>query len=76
MPHVVIKLQSGRSAQQKARLAELLTQAVMDGAGCGEAAVSVRIEDVAPGDWTERVYKPDIAAHWDELTKKPGYKPV
>ena len=32
----------------------------MTGANVAEQAVSVSIEDVAPDDWTEKVYKPDI----------------
>ena len=48
MPHVNVKLYSGRSEQQKARIAEELTKAVMIGANCAEESVSVSIEDVAP----------------------------
>lgn len=75
MPHVTVKLVAGRSEEQKAKLADLITQAVMAGAQCAETAVSVSIEDIAAPDWTEHVYKPDIAAHWDRLYKKPGYEP-
>jgi 4-oxalocrotonate tautomerase len=35
--------------------------------------ISVGIEDVAPKDWTERVYKPDILGKPDTIYKKPGY---
>jgi 4-oxalocrotonate tautomerase len=73
MPHVIVKLQVGRSEQQKARLAEEVTKAVMAGANCSEDAVSVSIEDVEPADWTETVFKPDILAKPDRLYKKPGY---
>jgi 4-oxalocrotonate tautomerase len=50
MPHVIAKLQSGRSEQQKAKIAEEVTKAVMAGANCAEHSVSVSIEDVEPGD--------------------------
>jgi 4-oxalocrotonate tautomerase len=76
MPHVIIKLLSGRTGQQKARIAEEVTKAVMATTGNGEDAVSVAIEDVAPGEWTEAVYKPDILGNWDHLFKKPGYDPL
>jgi hypothetical protein len=36
MPHVIIKLQSGRSEQQKAEIAEEVTKAIMAGANCAE----------------------------------------
>jgi phenylpyruvate tautomerase PptA (4-oxalocrotonate tautomerase family) len=37
MPHVIVKLQSGRSEQQKTNIAAAVTQAVMSGANCAEA---------------------------------------
>ena len=76
MPHVIVKLYSGRSEQQKSQLAEQITKAVMAGARCEEAAVSVSIEDVEPQDWLEKVYKPDILGKPDGLYKKPGYDPT
>ena len=75
MPHVIVKLQSGRSEQQKARIAEEVTKAIMATANCAELSVSVSIEDVAPNDWLEAVYKPDIMQKPDILYKKPGYDP-
>ena len=60
MPHVIIKLQTGRSEQQKAKIAEEVTKAIMSGANCTEAAVSICIEDINADDWVEKVYKPDI----------------
>ncbi|MDE2200422.1 MAG: tautomerase family protein [Rhodospirillales bacterium] len=76
MPHVIVKLYAGRSRREKARIAEAVTRAVMEGAGCAETAVSVSIEDVAPADWVEQVFKPDIAGKPDLLYKKPGYDPL
>ena len=76
MPHVIVKLQVGRSESQKARIAEAVTKAVMVEAKCGEDAVSVSIEDIAPGDWVEKVYKPDILGDCDRVYKKPGYDPL
>ena len=76
MPHVIVKLLSGRSEQQKARIADEVTKAVMASTANGADAVSVAIEDVAPGDWVETVYKPDIIGKPDTLYKKPGYNPL
>jgi 4-oxalocrotonate tautomerase len=73
---VIVKLYAGRSEQQKARLARAVTSAVMEGVGCGEDAVSVGIEDIAPEDWTEQVYKPEIIGKPATLYKKPGYNPA
>ncbi len=75
MPHVIIKLLVGRSEEQKSKIADEVTKAVMVGAKCAELSVSVSIEDVAPDRWTDDVYQPDIRANWDRLYKKPGYDP-
>ncbi len=76
MPHVIVKMHAGRSAQQKSQIAEEVTKAIMKAANCGEGAVSVSIEDVAPADWAEQVYRPDILDKPDTLYKKPGYNPL
>ena len=75
MPHVIVKLYSGRSEQQKAGIAEAVTQAIMASTGNAADTVSVSIEDVAPNEWAEKVYKPDIQGKPDTLYKKPGYEP-
>jgi 4-oxalocrotonate tautomerase len=76
MPHVIVKLQSGRSEAKKARIAEEVTKAIMTGAGCDADAVSVSIEDVEANDWVEKVFKPDIIGKPGTLYKKPGYDPL
>lgn len=75
MPHVIVKLYSGKSAGQKQALAHAVTEAVTRTLGYGEESVSVGIEDVDPKDWTEKVFKPDIIAKPDTIHKKPGYDP-
>jgi 4-oxalocrotonate tautomerase len=75
MPHVIVKLYSGKSERQKQALAQAVTQAVMSALNYGEESVSVGIEDVEPKDWTEQVYKPDIIGKPDTIYKRPGYDP-
>ncbi len=75
MPHIIVKLYAGRSEQQKAEIAEAVAQALMASAGSAERSISVAIEDVAPEDWADKVYKPDILDKPDQLYKKPGYTP-
>jgi 4-oxalocrotonate tautomerase len=75
MPHIIVKLASGRSEQQKARLTEHIVRSVVTALNTEEQAVSVAIHDVKPQDWVENVYKPEIAGDWDSLYKKPGYNP-
>jgi len=75
MPHVIVKLWPGKSAEQKARLTEAIVRDVTSILHYGDESVSVALEEVAPDDWTEQVYKPDILGKWDQLTKEPGYGP-
>jgi 4-oxalocrotonate tautomerase len=74
MPHVIIKLWPGKSEQQKQNLANSVTKAIMTHLGYSEDAVSVGLEEIAPDDWADKVYKPDIIEKPDTLYKKPGYK--
>ena len=76
MPHVTVKLWPGPSEEQKARLAAAITREVTETLGLGEESVSVAVEEVEPGDWAEKVYRPDIAGQADRLYKKPGYDPT
>ena len=76
MPHIIVKMYPGRSEEQKTQLAEAIVKDVMAFAKVGDDAVSVAIEEVAPGDWTEKVYKPDILNSPGNLYKKPGYNPL
>jgi 4-oxalocrotonate tautomerase len=69
-----VKLYSGRTEQQKSRLAEAVTKGVTTTLNCGDDAVSVSIEDVEPKDWTAKVYNPDILNNRN-IYKKPGYNP-
>jgi len=75
MPHVIVKLYSGKSERQKQALAQAITQAVMSALNYGEESISVGIEDVEPKNWTEQVYKPDIIAKAETIYKQPGYDP-
>ena len=76
MPHVVVKMITGRSPELKQRLADQITKDLVAILRIGEESISVAIEDVAAGDWTERVFIPDIAGHPEQLYKQPGYDPL
>lgn len=73
MPHVIVKLWPGKSEQQKAHLAEAITQGVMDVLHYGEESVSVAFEEISAQDWAEKVYKPEIVINAASLYKNPGY---
>lgn len=73
MPHVLVKLWPGKSEEQKQRLADAITQSVMDILDYGEESVSVAMEEIKAGDWVEKVYRPEIKNPLNELYKKPSY---
>jgi 4-oxalocrotonate tautomerase len=76
MPHLNVKLYTGRSDEDKAELARAITKNVTTSLKCGDESVSVAIEDVPPGHWVMKVFKPEIAGKTDKLFKKPGYDPL
>ena len=73
MPHIIVKVATGKSEQQKIRLAEEITRDVMEILNCGEDAVSVAVEEIEPNEWASTVYAPDIQGRRENLYKKPGY---
>jgi 4-oxalocrotonate tautomerase len=60
MPHVIVKVVSGKSEAQKKELTAAIVRDVMKAFDSGEESVSVAFEEVAKEDWAEKVYKPDI----------------
>lgn len=75
MPHVIVKLYSGRTENQKKELTQKIVENVVGIIGCKERSVSVAIEDVEPEDWADQVYQPDILNGNAMLYKSPGYNP-
>jgi 4-oxalocrotonate tautomerase len=73
MPHVVVKLWPGKSANQKRRLSDAIVQSVTSILNYGDESVSVAFEEVAARDWKSKVYEPDIVARRNQLAKEPGY---
>jgi 4-oxalocrotonate tautomerase len=74
MPHVIVKLWPGKSEQEKVRLAQKITEDIVDVLAFGEDTVSVAFEEISASDWAEKVYRPDIVRNADKLYKKPGYE--
>jgi 4-oxalocrotonate tautomerase len=67
------KVVSGKSEEQKTRLAEAIAKDVIEILNSGEEAVSVAFEEVTSQEWAEKVYKSDIKGKWDKGYKKPRY---
>jgi 4-oxalocrotonate tautomerase len=75
MPHVIVKLWPGRTEEQKHQLADEFTKAINKVLGVPADNVSVGFEEVAPEDWKEKVWNPDIRDKAGTLYKKPNYDP-
>ena len=74
MPHVIVKLASGRSEQQKEQIAAEVTKAIMATANMSEDAVSVGASKITPkANGRSEVYRPDVLGKPGTLYKKPGY---
>jgi 4-oxalocrotonate tautomerase len=69
--HVSVKLWPGRSQQTLQRLADAITDDVVNIIGCRESNVSVAIEEIASSDWKTEIYDPEIRGK--ALYRKPGY---
>ena len=75
MPHVIVKLWPGLPDDSIRDLSDQILESVTATLGYSTDSVSIAFEEVAPQDWMERVYAPDIAARWPSLTQRPGYGP-
>ncbi len=74
MPHVIIKLWPGKSEIEKQRLADAITETLVQTLHYGADAISVAMEEVESSDWAKKVFQPDIVLKEATLYKKPGYK--
>lgn len=73
MPHVVVKMYPGTPEEQKNKLAQEITSAIMKIVNKPEGAISVAIEEVEENKWMEKVYQNEIRPNYEKLYKKPGY---
>ncbi|MCL2752330.1 MAG: tautomerase family protein [Firmicutes bacterium] len=74
MPHIAIKMLEGRTEEQKRRAADALKDALCKSLGCGEAYVTVTVEDFDARAWQD-VFARDITAKNECLYVKPKYDP-
>lgn len=73
MPHVIIKMHSGRDEEIKQRCAKAVAKAIEESLPVDVSRISVSIEEFAPSEWKEKVYGPDIIEKNKDLYIKPGY---
>lgn len=73
MPHVIVKMYPGNTEEQKNKLTEEITKAIVNIVNKPEGAVSIAIEEVAENEWMDKVYETEIRPNLEKLYKKPGY---
>ena len=73
MPHVALKMLSGRDEQTKERLAAALQNTVTDVLGCDAKWVSVSVEDYSAEQWQE-IFREQVTENAN-LRIKPQYDP-
>lgn len=73
MPHITVKMYPGSTWEQKNKLAQDITEAIMRITHKPEVAVSVAIEEVKESEWMDKVYETEIRPNMEKLYKKPGY---
>lgn len=75
MPHIIIKMYSGRTEERKKNLVDNVARAVREALELEDSSVSISIEEVEKEKWAREVYKPEIIDKPGTLYKKPGYFP-
>lgn len=72
MPHITIELYSGRSTEEKIKIAEAVQNALCSQTGHRNGAVSVSIVDVPKEEWKEKVF--DRISDDENIVLRPDYK--
>ena len=69
MPHIIVKLYPGRTEEQKKKLADKITLAVIEAVNVPDDSISIGIEEIPKEQWDEVVKKPNIIAKQKTLYK-------
>ena len=73
MPYIAVKCYP-RDDETKRRLAERLSEVIIEELGCPAAAVTVSVEDVTSEAWEETVEKREIEPGLDHVLIRSGEK--
>ena len=74
MPHGIVKMYPGRSADTIEQPVQAITRDVVVIAGCAEKSVSVALEEVPPEKWAAEVCLPDIQGAGRQTHLKTGIR--
>lgn len=73
MPYIAIKSFPKDQATKEA-LADKINEVFLELWGCPPEAISISLEDVLPGDWEEKIVKPEMEPHMDNMMILAGKK--
>jgi 4-oxalocrotonate tautomerase len=73
MPYIAVKAYPKDTETQR-KLAEKISEAVIEVLGCPEKAVTVSFESVKPEDWQEKIVKLEIEPNADKMLIVSGEK--
>lgn len=73
MPHIIVKLWSGRNDEIKSKLAKRIANTVAEELNVDIGDVSVAIEEVPREKWGKKVYKAEIKNN-PNIYHKPDYE--
>ncbi|SEM02588.1 tautomerase family protein [Xaviernesmea oryzae] len=77
MPHVIIKyFDAPVSDVSKANLVDVISGALVENLRCHPAAISIVLRPIAPENWHEQVFVPDIENAASELILAPDYSAI
>jgi len=66
MPYIAIKCYP-KDDETKKKIVEKINEAFLEIWGCPQEAISISIEEVAPHEWNEKVFKPEIEPNKDKM---------
>lgn len=74
MPHIIIKLMTGRDEETKRKMAVKLAETLSKDFDIDKGSISVAVTDIPREEWKESVFDIELNDDNDELYIKPGYK--
>lgn len=73
MPYIAIKA-FPKDEETKKKVVDKINQVFLEEWGCPQEALTISVEEIAPDDWKEKVWKPEIEPKKDKMMILDGQK--
>ena len=73
MPYIAIKA-FPKDEETKKKAVDKINQVFLEEWGCPQEALTISVEEIAPDDWKEKVWKPEIEPKKDNMMILDGQK--